>query len=382
MERLREIEERLSLIKEEIDKPDTDIEKLSKEVDELIEERNGLKAKLDKRKETREKINKGVLGEVIKRFDDKEKKEEFGADSKEYRSAWLKNLAIDAKGKKLFGDLTQKEERAFTFVTENTGAVVPTEILNRIVSLVDNDSPIYLDSSKSNMVFGFEIPRLKSIDAGDAKVVNEGEANDDEQDSFDNISLAGVEIKKHIVMSRKMQFQSIKAFEDWVVVHLSERIRVAKEKYIIKQLDKSESVGIDTANIITSSALTDSDLRKALGLLRGSGVRVLYANSNTIWNTIAGLENSSGEKLFIPSSMSDPLIEGRIYGTLIKRDSNIADDTFYMGYPSKILSNEFVAFDITPQIENKTLNRVFVGYSLFDAGLEDPKAFVKWTKGE
>ena len=141
-------------------------------------------------------------------------------------------------GKKLFGELTQKEERAFTFVTENTGAVVPTEILNRIVSLVDNDSPIYLDSSKSNMVFGFEIPRLKSIDAGEAKVVNEGEANDDEQDSFDNISLAGVEIKKHIVMSRKMQFQSIKAFEDWVVVHLSERIRVAKEKYIIEQLDK------------------------------------------------------------------------------------------------------------------------------------------------
>ena len=123
-------------------------------------------------------------------------------------------------------------------------------------------------------------------------------------------------------------------------------------------------------------------MRKCLGLLRGSGTRVLYANSDFIWNTIAGLENESGEKLFIPSAMSDPLVEGRIYGTLVKRDSNIPDNTFYVGYPNRILSNEFVLFDITPQIEDKTLNRIFVGYSLFDAGLEDPEAFVKWSVGE
>ena len=83
---------------------------------------------------------------------------------------------------------------------------------------------------------------------------------------------------------------------------------------------------------------------------------------------------------FIPSAMSDPTIEGRVYGTTIKRDSNIPDDTFYIGYPNKILANEFITFDVTPQIEAKTLNRIFVGYSLFDAALEDPKAFVKWTK--
>ena len=128
------------------------------------------------------------------------------------------------------------------------------------------------------------------------------------------------------------------------------------------------------------AALDDAGIRKVLGLLKGTGVRVLYANSNMIWNTIAGLTNEKGEKLFIPNSMADPVIEGRVYGTVVKKDSNIPDDTFYVGYPKKLLSNNFIDFDITPQIEPKTLNRIFVAYSLFDGGLEVPEAFAKWSK--
>lgn len=67
--------------------------------------------------------------------------------------------------------------------------------MNRIVELVDNDSPIYDDSQKSSMTSGFSIPRHKGITAGDAKKVEEGAANDDEQDEFDNIDLPGIEIK-------------------------------------------------------------------------------------------------------------------------------------------------------------------------------------------
>lgn len=279
----------------------------------------------------------------------------------------------------MFGELTERENRAFTFLTSNTAAVVPTEIMNRIVELVESDSPIYDDATKTEMVSGFEIPRHKSIDAGDADVVAEGDANDDEQDTFDNIPLPGYEIKKHIVMSRKMQFQSIQAFEDWVVSHLAARIRVAKDKYIIKQLD-TENVGIAAENKISNAACDDAQIRRCMGLLRGNGIRTLYANNDFIWNTLAALETEDGHKLFIPSAMDDPIIAGRIYGTLVKKNSNVPNDTFYVGYPKSIVANNFIVFDITPQIENKTLNRIFVGYSLFDAGLEDPKAFVKWTK--
>lgn len=379
MKRKEEIEARLAEIRKDMNAPDADIDALTEEV-------RGLKAELQQINEAAEKRKK-LLGEVssgqgvvVRSFgaEGKEKKE-FAADSEEYRRAWLKNIAVDHRGTHIFGDMTEEEKRAFTFTTQNTGEVVPTAIMNRIVELVDNDSPIYDDSQKSSMTSGFSIPRHKGITAGDAKKVDEGAANADEQDEFDNIDLPGIEIKKHVVLTRKMQFQSISAFEDWLVSHLAARIRVAKETYLISKLD-DPSAGIASANKVQGAALDDAEIRKVLGLLKGTGVRVLYANSNMIWNTIAGLTNEKGEKLFIPNSMADPVIEGRVYGTVVKKDSNIPDDTFYVGYPKKLLSNNFIDFDITPQIEPKTLNRIFVGYSLFDGGLEVPEAFAKWSK--
>lgn len=379
MNRKDEIEARLAAIRDELEKPDANIDALTEEVRRLKNELQQINAAAEKRKKLREAVSGGA-GTMVRNFSKNgEDNKEYTPDSEEYRRAWLKNIAVDHRGTHIFGDMTEEEKRAFTFTTQSTGEVVPTAIMNRIIELVENDSPIYDDSQKSSMVSGFSIPRHKSITAGDAKKVDEGAANDDEQDEFDNIDLPGFEIKKHIVLTRKMQFQSISAFEDWIVTHLAARIRVAKEVYIISQLD-DPSAGIASNNKVQGAALDDAEIRKVLGLLKGSGVRVLYANSSMIWNTIAGLTDDSGDKLFIPNTMADPVIEGRVYGTIVKKDSNIPDDTFYVGYPNKLLSNNFIDFDITPQIEPKTLNRIFVGYSLFDGGLEDPEAFAKWSK--
>lgn len=379
MNRKEEIEARLAAIRKEMDAPDADIDALTEEVRSLKAELNQINEAAEKRRKLREAVSGGT-GTIVRNFaHEGPATKQYTAASEEYRRAWLKNIAVDHRGTHIFGDLTEEEKRAFTFTTENTGEVVPTAIMNRIVELVENDSPIYDDSQKSSMTSGFSIPRHKSITAGDAKKVTEGAANDDEQDEFDSIDLPGIEIKKHIVLTRKMQFQSISAFEDWLVTHLAARVRVAKEVYLISKLEDT-SAGIATANKVTGAALDDAGIRKVLGLLKGSGVRVLYANSSMIWNTIAGLTNEKGEKLFIPNSMADPVIEGRVYGTIVKKDSNVPDDTFYVGYPIKLLSNNFVDFDITPQIEPKTLNRIFVAYSLFDGGLEDPEAFAKWSK--
>lgn len=379
MNRKEEIEARLAAIRKEMDAPDADIDALTEEVRSLKAELNQINEAAEKRRKLREAVSSGA-GTLVRSFaNDGPQMKQYNAASEEYRRAWLKNLAVDHRGAHIFGDMTEEEKRAFTFTTENTGEVVPTAIMNRIIELVENDSPIYDDSQKSSMVSGFSVPRHKATTAGDAKEVAEGTANDDEQDEFDSLDLPGIEIKKHIVLTRKMQFQSISAFEEWIVTHLAARIRVAKEAHLISQLD-NPSVGIDSANIVQGTALTDEEIRNVLGLLNGTGIRVLYANSNMIWSTIAGLTDEGGDKLFIPNSMADPVIEGRVYGTLVKKDSNVPDDTFYVGYPNKLLSNNFIDFDVTPQIEPKTLNRIFVGYSLFDGGLEDPKAFAKWSK--
>nr|DAL74640.1 MAG TPA: major capsid protein [Caudoviricetes sp.] len=377
---MEQIESRVAEIQSKIDNATAEeISAFTEEMQKLNERKTQLKDIAEKRSQL--KANVQAFGVQVKTpFTGATSSEErLDASSKEYRNAWVKRIARDADNRPIFGEMTDTEKRAFTFTTENTGVVVPTEIINRIVDLTDNDSPLYDDAMKSNFKNGFIIPRLTEITAGDAKVVNEGEANDDEQDEFDSLEITSVEIKKHIVLTRKMEFQSIDAFLDWLVNHLASRIRVAKENYILTQLGKT-STGIATANTLQASALTDAEIRKAMSMLRGSGERVLYANQGFIWNTLAGLEDSSGNKLFIPSPRVDPVVEGSVYGTIVKRDSNIPDNTMYIGYPKKLDFNEFIPFDITPQIESKTLNRIFVGYSLCGAGLEDPLAFVKWSQ--
>lgn len=377
---MEQIESRVAEIQSKIDNATAEeISAFTEEMQKLNERKTQLKEIAEKRSQL--KANVQAFGVKVKTpfTGDNSSEERLDASSKEYRNAWVKRIARDADNRPIFGEMTDTEKRAFTFTTENTGVVVPTEIINRIVDLTDNDSPLYDDAMKSNFKNGFIIPRLTEITAGDAKVVNEGEANDDEQDEFDSLEITSVEIKKHIVLTRKMEFQSIDAFLDWLVNHLASRIRVAKENYILTQLGQT-STGIATANTLQASALTDAEIRKAMSMLRGSGERVLYANQGFIWNTLAGLEDSSGNKLFIPSPRVDPVIEGSVYGTIVKRDSNIPDNTMYIGYPKKLDFNEFIPFDITPQIESKTLNRIFVGYSLCGAGLEDPLAFVKWSQ--
>ena len=376
MNRIDEINARLSAIAEEIEKEGADLDALEQEIRSLNEEKRQLQETAEKRQALKASVAAGA-GMTVRSFKAQEKKE-YSAASPEYKRAWLKNIAVDETGKPLFDPMDQEERAAFTFLTTNTSAVVPTDILNRIVELVESESPLLEDATMSHFTRGFAIPRHKSIAQGDAAAVDEGAANDDEEDIFDQLPLDGVEIKKHVVMSRKMEIQSLEAFEDWLTTHLADRIRVAKEARILSQLS-DEDYGIAEDNAYEIEELTDAAVRAAFAKIRQNGAKVIYANSGMIWEQIAGLENLSGQKLFIPNAMSDPKVAGRVYGAVVKEDNNIPDGVLYIGVPKSILCNEFDSLVIVPALEPKTLKRIFTGYSLFDAGLENPLAFVKLT---
>lgn len=379
MNRLEEIEARLAAIAVELDGEGADIDALEAETRALLDEKNQLVSAAEKRNRLKGEIAAGTAGTTQRRMPPEATGSErtFNAGSPEYRSAWLKDIAVDARGRHLLGEMTTEERAAFTFLTTNTGAVVPTEIANRIVELVIAQAPMYADATRTQFTKGFGVPRHKSIDQGDAKAVAEGAANDDEKDTFDLLALDGVEIKKHVVLSKKMEIQSIDAFETWLTQHLADRIRVAKEKRTIEQLDNT-TYGIAEVNKLDGT-LTDAEVRKIFGQIKADGMKVVYANNFTIWNVIAGIEDDMGQKLFLPNTMSDPIVAGRVYGAEVKVDETLADNVIYVGVPKKLLANDFDALEIVPQIEPKTLNRIFTGYALFDAGLEDPAAFVKYT---
>lgn len=300
----------------------------------------------------------------------------YNKSSVEYRNAWLKNLAVNPNGEFLIGAPTVEETNAYTHTTANTGSVVPTVVENRIVELVQSMAPMYADATKSALTSGFGVPRHAAIAAGDAAVTDEGAANSDEQDTFNLLSLPGVEIKKHIKITRKMQFQSVDAFEDWVVKHLAERIANAKEVQILSKLSNT-TYGIAAANVLTSQTYDDAAIRSFFAKIACAGTKVIYANNKTIWNNLFGIQDDNGRALFIPSQMDDPIVAGRIYGAVVKQDENIADDTVYVGVPASILANDFDELTIAKDMDVTNFVTTVGGYSLFDAGLENPLAFVK-----
>ena len=381
---LEQINARLAEIRSLVDAngPDIDVDALTAEATDLIAQRNSLQNRETRRQQLRDMVAGGA-GTVVRSAitaptpgqDDRENR---GAESMEYRNAWLKNVARDNKGNMLLGPMTTEERAAFTFTTENTGSVVPVMVLDRIAELVSANAPLLADATMTSFSRGFGVPRHKSTTAGDAKATAEGAANDDAQDVFDLLPLDGEEIKRHIEMSRKMQIQSIDAFFTWVTTNLAERIRAAKEQLIISRLD-DPSVGIQDENKISSGALTDDIILQAMGLITSGGAKSIYANNATIWNKIAKLKDEKGDKLFIPNSMSDPNLAGRVYGAAVKEDTEIPDGVIYIGVGKRILSNDFDELEIVHAVEPKTLKSIITGYSLFDAGLEHPKSFVKIT---
>ena len=373
---LEQLNEQKNEIRSKLNDENADLDALTSLLDEIEARENEIKESAEKRNRLLEMV--GKEGTVVETMTETTELRN-GADSVEYRNAYCKELAKHMEGRNVFGEMTKEEREAFVFTTANTGAVVPTLILDRVKDLVSSMAPLYDDATKSALTEGFRLARHTAIQQGDAAATLEGIANDDEKDVFDYLPLPGVEIKKHADVTRKMRFQSIGAFEDWLVNHIALRILVAKDKIILARLDDT-STGIASGNKITG-AYSDATIRNAFALIKSNGVKVVYANNKTIYNGLAGIATENGTKVFTPSAMVDPITQGALYGARVKLDDNIPDDVAYIGVPADILANNFDDYAFKADEAAKSWVTTYSGYSLFDAGLENPLAFVKVTFG-
>lgn len=385
------VEKRIAELKDLVERS-SDVKQIEGYTEELsqLQERDQELKDIEERKAAVRNIETGAAEvEVVERgaaMPNKEK--EFNPSSAEYRSAWLKRMAVNKDGTRLLGELTETEERAFTFTTSTAGAVVPTVTMNMIIDRVKSDAPMLEDAEITSMTEGFAIPVRTAIADGDAAAVAEGTANDDEEDSFELITLPGVDISKNATMTRRMKFMSIDAFESWLVADIAKRIAVAKERVLIARMDgtapgtgisANNDVKIASANVLTAQHYNDATIRAIMAKLDENGQVVVYANRNTIYNGFAGIETTDGRKAFVESAQVDPTIKGVMYGAVIKVDTNLSDNVAYFGVKGALKGNEFAPLEIFPTVEAKTANTIFTGTEVFDGGLYNPKAFVKAT---
>lgn len=309
----------------------------------------------------------------------------YDASSPEYRDAWLREMASIPDGSRrtyMFGEPTAEQRAAYTMTTANTGEVVPTDIMNEIVELIEADAPLYADAYHTSFAHVCEIVQHTGIAQGDAAETAEGAMNEDEKNAFNVIELTGIEIKKHVELTRKMEIQSIDAFRAWLTREIADRMKVAAEKLCYKRLgegtDTGAKAGIVAENKL-SGTLDDAEVRKCFSLLYGDGTRAVYANQFTIWNVIADVTTEDGKKAFIPNAMEDPIIQGRIYGAPVKKDDTLADNVVWFGYPKTLQVNDFEQVNIMDDVDVKSRKHVYSGYALVDAGLRKPKGFVQYT---
>ena len=106
---MKEILDRIAEIEIELEDENADVDKLTKEVEDLKEE----KRKLEERDEKRSKLLSSIAqgrGKVIKEFGKQEKNSEDDKETRNlFRNAFLKNL--------LGEELTEAEKRAYTHTT-------------------------------------------------------------------------------------------------------------------------------------------------------------------------------------------------------------------------------------------------------------------------
>lgn len=370
--RLQEIEKRMSEIALEIEKEGADLNALEIEITNLKEERKAIQDTIEKRKSLLSGIANMQDATVIKTFDDEKKSEErkmeYGLGSKEYRSAFLKNL--------IGGEMTVEERTAFTHTTGNTTAPLPTTMLNEIWDLVSNKHVIMGDIKTYKTQTVLEVVKHTTIVQGKAKTVNENAANDDEKNTMVKVTLSGKDFSKHVVISYAMATMSIDAFESYLVNEIANNIGEALADDTIATI----KAGIASGNNVTSSgvkAITYKELATLFGKLKKVSTPVVYVNNSTFYNYLVSMEDTTGRPIFQPTMQAGA--QGVLLGAQVKIEESVADNEILVGDPQKVVCN--MVQDILIEQDKDVVNHTYIysGYARAESALLNDTSFALLT---
>ena len=369
------IETRKAEITAMLDDKDLDIDKLEeldKEVDALEQRKLDIEKDVEVRKALLDKVAKAEDAEVIeiansKHIEERNKMETIKYDntSVEFRNAFLKNLM----GK----ELTEVEERAFLHTTANPGAVIPKELENKIYSNMEEQHPILADVNVLRTGTVISIVKHTAIVAGDAAKKGEGVANDDEQNTFVNVTLAGNKFTKHVDLSYELDAMSIPAFEQYLVQEIGARLGAAMARDIVAQI-KTDVAAANKFEAATPGTLALEDFLKGLGQLKGAGKVYVYTNNTTLYNNIAAVEGDAGRVSFVGNFQDG--VAATLLGKGIKEEDAVADGELLILDPKQFTWNEVRGITFEQDRDIKKGVRTIAGHAIAEGTLTNDKAAV------
>nr|DAI02680.1 MAG TPA: major capsid protein [Caudoviricetes sp.]DAJ28214.1 MAG TPA: major capsid protein [Bacteriophage sp.] len=249
MNRRKEIEARLAQIKTELETRAAELTAeelaaLEKEVGELQTERAAIDAAIEKRNTLLATIAAGEQVDgaeptVLRAFDkDKDDKGEDKYGTMAYRKAFMEYVT---RGVAIPAEYRENQNTK----TTDVGAVVPTTILDKIVSKMESVGGIYALVTKTAYKGGVSIPKqtLKPV----ATWVAEGAGSDKQKYTGGNITFAYHKLRCAVSVSFETDTMSIAAFETLLVNNIVEAMVKALEKAIVAGTGTGQPTGIITS---------------------------------------------------------------------------------------------------------------------------------------
>lgn len=298
--RLKEIETRLAEIKEELNTraaelTDEEITKLETEVTDLQEERTALLTAAEKRKKLLERIaageptgGAGADTTLLRNFKGAggagagEPEDKY--DTTAYRKAFMnyvcRGVAIPAEYR-----------AAETTTTADSGAVIPTTIMNEIIQKLESYGSIYAKVRKINVQGGVSIPiaDLKPT----AHWITEAKSSDDQKASAKNsvtFNYYGLECK--ISQSILANVVTLKMFTDLFVPMATEAMVKAIEIAIFNGTGEGQPLGV----------LKDSRVTAVITLTPEE-----YASWNG-WHKVRGTQLKIGNDIAYANYIEDKIV--------------------------------------------------------------------------
>lgn len=370
---LEEVEARLSAVAEEIEAA-TEVEVVNTLADEkrsLVERQKEL-ADLAERKAQAEAIDAGILtGRITERMEETtmEENKNYGLDSQEYRSAFIKTLQGKA--------LNEEEQRAYA--QSGIQGAVPEVTANKFIEKMKKLAPmlnkITLMQVKGNLTFMVEGNRAA------AGKHTENNAESAAADTLVKVTLGAFEFMKLIAISKSAADLAIDAFEGWLVDMLSGDIARAIDDYILN--DATNGLSANTAITSTKISATSYTYANVLSLIAGlpaayDAEAEFLMNKSTLYNQVANIVDSQGRPIFVP----DPTVGvGRVLGYPVVLDDYVtaSKSPIYLGKFADIVGNLSQGIQVEKSTEaGFTSGTIYYrGYAQFDSKLAKADGIVK-----
>ena len=349
-----------------------DIEELRKEMD-TIEARKAELEEMEARKKNAELLQNHEVTPQKTDKPEERRNDMFALDSKEYRTAWCKEMLGMA--------LTDEERTAFVHTTGTTsgqtaGYTIPTTLLNKIWDLIEGKHAILGDITIYRTGTILEVAKRTAIAAGDAATVSEAAApSDDENNTFAKVTLSGKDFAKTVEISYALGIMSIDGFEQFIVNEIADRLGAALAADIITQIGTDYYSAGNDLDVATSGEVAWTDIAGALAVLKNVNGITVYASQATIYKYIVGMVDSTGRPLF--QHDANEAIRGYLAGFPVKVEDAITDDLIWLGDPKQVVGNMVQDIMVESDKDIKKHVNIFSGYARFQCSLLAPKAFAK-----